>query len=66
MALLIPFEGHVDHTSMGKLGQDTCLDTDGQKEEKYDDDDDDDDDDDEYCDGDNYDDYCDDDEDDDA
>jgi len=27
MALLIPFEGHVDHTSMGKLGQDTCLDT---------------------------------------
>ena len=27
----MPIEGRVDHTSMGKLGQDTCLDTDGQK-----------------------------------
>ena len=37
---LISIEGRVDHTSMGKLGQDTCLDTDRQKEEKHDDDDD--------------------------
>ena len=42
----------VDHTSMGKLGQDTCLDTDGQKEEKHDDDDDGHDDDDDDDDGD--------------